>query len=59
MTVFEKIKQMTPNEMANFLADITDCDSCPARHLCDKEKYIGCDEIFDLWLDSFRDGLEV
>ena len=55
-TNYEKIKNMTVDEMADLIADLCSqsCQSCPCRHYmyCDEE----CANSIKLWLQSEVDN---
>ena len=46
MTNFEKIKNMSIEELANFIGGLTDCDHCPVY--CSG----GCKYSWEQWLKS-------
>ena len=51
MTNFERIKQMTVEEMALFLTDlvgVTSCEDCPSK----QNVGITCDDCFERYLES-------
>ena len=50
MNNFEKIKQMSIDEMAIFLANHVACEYCPMQKNCIAKN--GCDELFKQWLLS-------
>lgn len=55
MTNFEKIKNMSIDEMAEKLDELSGCDSCPIREFCDKNKktyYVNCKSVWRKWLKS-------
>ena len=53
MTNYERIKDMTVEEMAEWLEKIpVGCDFCPAREFCDMNIYNTCENIFKEWLES-------
>lgn len=55
MTInYERIKNMTVDEMAEFLADNIVCEECPAYNFCDTEvaTYENCTKFFKKWLES-------
>lgn len=53
MTKSERIKMDKSNKMVEFLGnEELGCDECPAKDLCDNNKDLNCDTIFDLWIDS-------
>ena len=51
MTNHERIKQMTVEELAEFIDDrVSDCDGCPARVECKLAER--CDKVMEIWLNS-------
>lgn len=52
MTNFEKIKQMSVEEMADFLARMKYCCCCPIKAFCLNNDGIGCRNVFIKWLES-------
>ena len=55
MTNFEKIKNMSIDEMADKLEDLTVCGYCPVEKFCDKNgktHYIRCKSTWKKWLKS-------
>ena len=53
MTKSERIKMEKNNKLSEFFSHgELDCDDCPAKDLCDNNKDLNCDAIFDLWIDS-------
>lgn len=50
MTNYEKIKAMSIDEMAMFLANYVACEYCPMENSCIAKA--GCDELFKQWLES-------
>lgn len=55
MTNFEKIKNMSVNELAEKLNESFACDRCPLEEFCDKHNSIpdlGCTGIWGEWLKS-------
>ena len=46
MTNFEKIKNMSVEELANFICGLTYCDYCP---ICYRG---GCEHSWERWLES-------
>jgi hypothetical protein len=46
MTNFEKIKNMSVEELANFICGLTYCDYCP---ICCRG---GCEHSWERWLES-------
>ena len=55
MTNFEKIKNMSVDEMADKLDDLTVCGYCPIEKFCDKNgktHYIRCKSTWKKWLKS-------
>lgn len=57
MTNFEKIKNMSLDEMAEKLNDSFACDRCPLEEFCDKESLnsisiSSCSGIWKKWLES-------
>ena len=53
-TNYERIKNMTVDEMAEFLTDSIVCEECPAYDFCDTEDatYENCPKFFKKWLES-------
>lgn len=53
MTNFEKIKQMSVEEMAKcFYSHSTNCNSCFLFNFCVENDGLGCIEVFEKWLES-------
>lgn len=53
MTNFEKIKNMSVEEMADKLVTVFDCARCPARKFCAENKQImECESVLKKWLKS-------
>lgn len=60
MTNYEKIKQMSIDEMARDLSDYVRCSNCFAEELCneldnsdsDKLFTMKCEQKFKMWLES-------
>lgn len=55
MTNFEKIKNMSIDELADKLNDSFACDRCPIDDFCDKNnttRYSSCSRIWQIWLRS-------
>ena len=55
MTNFEKIKNMSVDEMADKLDDLTVCGYCPVEKFCDKNGdayYTRCKSVWKKWLES-------
>ena len=56
MTNYEKIKQMTIDEMTNYFYDHIQCDNCLAGEVCDRindsedKLVMSCQERFKMWL---------
>ena len=48
MNNFEKIKQMTVEEMAELIEKVIYCNSCPATDLCEVDE--SCGQTFKKWL---------
>lgn len=46
MTNYERIRQLTLEQMSDFLTDISSCDKCPARGSCK----VGCHARMNEWL---------
>lgn len=49
MTNFERIKNMTVEEMADFLDRYISCNNCPAKHAC---LHSSCCKSFYNWLED-------
>ena len=53
MTNFEKIKQMSVEEMADmFYSIIPSCDNCHIVDLCRDENILHCRRVIRKWLES-------
>ena len=52
MTNFEKIKSMTVEEIAYYLARMTHCPPCPIKTFCVNNYAIDCRSVFTKWLES-------
>lgn len=52
MTNFEKIKQMSVEDMAYYLARMTHCPPCPIKTVCADNNGISCRNVFIKWLES-------
>lgn len=53
MTNFEKIKNMSVDEMAKKLDELFTCERCPITEFCNKnEKIKKCKSIWEKWLKS-------
>lgn len=52
MTNFEKIKQMSVEDMADFFARMKYCRCCPIKAFCLNTDGIGCRNVFRKWLES-------
>lgn len=50
MNNYEKIKAISIDEMAIFLANHVACEYCPMQKNCIAKN--GCDELFKQWLES-------
>lgn len=53
-TNYERIKNMTVEEMVEFFVDNIVCENCPAYDYCDTEDvtYEDCPKFFMKWLQS-------
>lgn len=53
-TNYERIKNMTVEEMAEFFSKFSICDHCPVCPLCDEKMVTGdeCHKMFEQWLES-------
>ena len=53
-TNYERIKNMTVEEMAEFFANHILCDDCPISTICNKEMITidECPKVFEEWLKS-------
>lgn len=58
VTNYEKIKNMTVEEMAEFFSECIMCDDCPVCTFCDEEMVTGdgCPKIFRQWLQTESEG---
>ena len=54
MTNYDRIKNMSIDEMAEWLDKTTSCTYCCARQICDNGNYVGamCYKAFKKWLES-------
>ena len=55
MTNFEKIKNMSTEELAEKLNESFACDRCPISEFCDKKtstQYMSCTGVWEQWLKS-------
>ena len=60
MTNYDRIKQMSIEEMARYLSDYVRCSNCFAEELCneldnsdsDKLFTMKCEQKFKMWLES-------
>ena len=53
MNNFNKIKNMTVDEMSKFLSNVVMCEKCPVSEFCDEDTiYQECPEKFKQWLLS-------
>lgn len=55
MTNFEKIKNMSIDELAEKLNESFACDRCPIEEFCDEnnsDPYSSCTTIWEKWLKS-------
>lgn len=50
MTNYEKIKDMSVEEMARFMCDISDCYQCPIKNKCRIQTLIDCLDGLAEWL---------
>ena len=52
-TNFEKIKEMSSEDFANFIRSVGNCTSCAIFSFCNNQKDGGfCNEIIQQWLES-------
>lgn len=53
-TNYEKIKNMTVEEMAEFFSECIMCDDCPVSTFCDREMVTvdECPKILEQWLQA-------
>ena len=49
---FEKVKQMSVEEFADYLARMMCCPTCPIKSVCADNDGIGCRNVFRKWLES-------
>lgn len=52
ITNFERIKQMSIEEMADYIACRMCCSTCPIKPVCIHDHVIGCRNVFRKWLES-------
>lgn len=58
MTNAQRIRSMTDEELAEFLAPSFTCYACPSRALCDKSEGKDCNQVFLWWLKQpYEEGL--
>lgn len=51
-TNYDQIKNMTVDEMAEFLFEYGDCDFCPVSSKCKIRNYENCKKNIKKWLES-------
>lgn len=54
MTNFEKIKNMSVEELAEKLDELSDCDCCSIKEFCDKKTFTRCMSCTDVWKDWLK-----
>ena len=52
MTNFEKIKQMSVEEMANYISTNVTCNNCKIINTCENIDGDTCSGIFKYWLEN-------
>lgn len=58
MTNFEKIKNMSVDEMAEKLDESFACDRCPIKEFCDKKTFTHCMSCTDVWKNWLKSEVE-
>jgi hypothetical protein len=56
MTNYERIMNMSVEEMAEAIGTYVSCESCPARNSCSCSTDVSCDEDVKRWLESEVDA---
>ena len=52
MTNFEKIKNMSVEELAKISNELIDCDACPIQEFCRRVEEIKCSKVWEQWFKS-------
>ena len=55
-TNYDRIRNMSVEELAEELAFRVICSCCPCKKLCDEDNGFGCVEVFRIWLESEVDN---
>lgn len=58
MTNFEKIRNMSIDELAEKLDESFACDRCPIEEFCDKKTFTRCMSCTDVWKDWLKSEVE-
>lgn len=53
MTNFQKIKEMSLEQLTDLLSSTVDCDTCPIEDFCNTHPtFLGCGETIKQWLQE-------